>query len=285
MNILDLLNSNNIPHKQHGEHHHTTNGWIQIDCPYCSPNSSQWRLGINIHHHGANCWVCGPKYLLHALTECGINSRDISTLEVKRLGKTELVEQKRELIYPKAVCPMAHPHKEYIRSRGLNPLEIQKLWSVSGLGMNPQWPWSVFVPIHHHGKVVSWMLRSIGEAGKRYHFAKKEESLMDVNQILYGEDYVRDTIIVVEGVFDVWKIGPGACALFGNSFTDAQVYRIRKYPKRIICLDRDAQYRAGNLCDLLSVFPGETMNVVLETGKDACEASPKELSQLRSMLK
>ncbi len=55
---------------------------------------------------------------------------------------------------------------------------------------------------------------------------------------------------------------------------------------RVVCFDAEskAQERARRLADDLSPYGGVTTNVVLESGKDPAEASPKEIKQLRKYL-
>ena len=52
---------------------------------------------------------------------------------------------------------------------------------------------------------------------------------------------------------------------------------------RVVCYDNspDAQRRANELCEVLSVFPGETINVQLDTGDDPASADRAEIELLR----
>ena len=90
----------------------------------------------------------------------------------------------------------------------------------------------------------------------------------------------------MEGPFDVWKIGPGAVALMGVFYTQNQLLQIAKYPMRYICLDSEpaAQIVANKLCNDLMAFPGQTKNIILDSGKDPGNASEKELDELKSLL-
>ena len=112
-----------------------------------------------------------------------------------------------------------------------------------------------------------------------------DQEAVNHKTLIYGADFCRHAIVVVEGPLDTWAIGPGAGALCGTGFTRAQVLAISRFPVRAICFDAlpDAQKTARELCNLLRVLPGETYNVVLDS-KDPGEAlttNPRELRQLR----
>jgi DNA primase len=145
----------------------------------------------------------------------------------------------------------------------------------------------VFIPLFWRGKVVSWTTRSISpDASLRYVNAKPEQEAVSMKTLLYGEEHCNNAVIVHEGPTDAWRTGCGAVATMGATYTKAQILRLSKYPKRIICFDSesDAQKRALALCDTLKVFSGTTLRVVLDA-KDAGSATDKEIRLLRKMLR
>jgi DNA primase len=79
-------------------------------------------------------------------------------------------------------------------------------------------------------------------------------------------------------------IGPGAVATFGVNYTQEQAAKIARYPVRVICFDSEsqAQKQAKKLLDTLTPLPGETHNIVLESGKDPAECDPSEIAELRA---
>ena len=106
---------------------------------------------------------------------------------------------------------------------------------------------------------------------------------MPHKSVLYGADHARHAVVVCEGPIDCWAIGPGAVATLGTAYTQAQALALARYPVRAVCYDAepDAQRRAARLCQTLAAFDGTTVNVVLETGKDAAAASKAEVAELR----
>jgi DNA primase len=175
----------------------------------------------------------------------------------------------------------------YLSKRGFDYKEIQWLWQIKGIGIaERKLMWRLFIPVLHNNEVVSWTTRSIRDNTKyKYISAGPEQELLPHKNILYGSDYARHTVIIVEGPLDVWRIGPGAVATFGTAFTKQQVLALLKYPRRVVCYDneKEAQDQALKLCDALGVFGGETLNVTLES-KDPDEAKPKEIKRLRKFL-
>src|SRR5690554_4268731 len=78
--IRQLLQRLAIPFVEEG-HEHCRPGWLQLDCPYCSPGWKHWRLGYNLRAGYLNCWLCGkkslPEVLVHTL---GIGWREAKQL-------------------------------------------------------------------------------------------------------------------------------------------------------------------------------------------------------------
>jgi hypothetical protein len=104
------------------------------------------------------------------------------------------------------------------------------------------------------------------------------------NRLLYGWDYVRQGVIVVEGPTDVWRVGPGAVGTLGLSVSATQIALLSKVPTRVICFDTEpqAQRRASALADALSVMPGTTYKVELDSA-DPGKATRKEIRRLRKL--
>lgn len=285
MKFKDILQEYNIPIAPAG-HHHAREGWIQIDCPYCGRDSQGWHMGYSIEGNFVNCWRCGSHRLINTVVEI----TGLSYREVKKLLddlETEHFEREKplgKLVLPTGIKDLHSAHKKYLYNRGFKWRKLVHVWKIFGIGIAPRLSWRIFIPIHYHGEVVSWTTRSISSNPKtvRYISAGENEEAMPHKELLYGEDFARHAVIVVEGIFDVWRIGPGAVATFGSGYSQEQLERIAKYPTRAICFDNEseAQKRARKLVNDLSVFPGETYNVILDM-KDAAEESSKNIKRLR----
>lgn len=291
--IVSFLEQNHIPYRVAGEHHHAREGWVQIDCPYCSPSSGRFRLGINVGKFYANCWACGWVNIWKVLQEItGLPASSVPKFSRERrfvLSEGRGGGVGKRVKIPLGVGPLRRAHVDYLRSRGFDPGEIVRLWGVRGIGVAPRLSWRLWIPVHYEGKVVSWTTRSVrsGDAGgSRYISASRSEEAVPLKNLLYGEDYCRNVAIVVEGPMDVWRVGPGAVGLFGIAYTEEQLYKISKYPLRVIALDneREAQSVARRMARQLRSYPGETVVVCLESAKDWAEADREEVEQLRKFL-
>lgn len=292
MSLADFIASRRVDHRLGGTHHHVSSGYIGVDCPDCSPGSGKYRLGFNIDRGFATCWVCGPKRPAFAYLARVAKCSESEARRVLRSDRT-LGAPKRTLTHrgtyapPKAGALLAQ-HKRYLRGRGFDPAELETLWKIQGLGRDAgRLAWRVLIPIFLESKPVSWTTRSITDSGQRYLSAPSEKEAVPHKHLLYGEDYCGLSVIVVEGPFDVWKIGPGAVCVFGTTLSDEQVSRLSRFPYRYVCLDAQpsGQKAAERLCRQLATLPGETYNVVLESGKDPSRASEKELRKLKKLIK
>ena len=289
MNIIELLQNFDIPHKMHGEHHHTSKNFVQVDCPQCSKNSGRFRLGLGLNIHSANCYICGRlpfSEVLSLLTGQPTNKLWSLLNYHSQLILRKKLSHKGKLVIPNGVNQNLLPaHKNYLRSRGFSPREIQKIWQIGGIGIDAKLSWRIWIPITYQKEVVSWTTRSISNETKyRYISASEQEELIPHKTILYGIHLAQHhTIIIVEGPLDAWKIGPGAVATFGISYTDEQMIMASQSPIRVIVFDNEvkAQSRARQLFNDLASFPGKNYLVNLDA-PDPGSASEKEIKLLRS---
>ena len=99
----------------------------------------------------------------------------------------------------------------------------------------------------------------------RYKACSEDDEVIHHKHILYGIDYISDGKgIIVEGITDVWRLGYGAVATFGTSYTQEQVLLIReKFNAVYILYDADSEGRAVELGWKIDKFGSDA--VVVET--------------------
>ena len=287
--IRQVLDELNVHYCKPGEHHHVRQGWIGLNCPWCLPSyggKGMWRLGIEISTGRCSCWVCGRHSLVEAVAAVAKLPLGVAAALLKGVQLEKYVPKGAKiggtLKRPKGIEPLLPAHKRYLRQRGFDPISIERLWNVQGIGVANRLSWRLYIPIILNGEEVSWTTRTIGNRPSRYLSAKPEEERLNLKDTLYGIDLVRSTIVIVEGPTDAWNVGPGSSATLGVDYTPSQVSLMVKFPHRVVCFDNsiDAQKRARELCTTLSLFPGKTTNVCLDA-EDPGSASIKEIKRLR----
>lgn len=278
-------------------HHHCRRGWVQMDCPRCSPGSMSWRLGFKYSRRFPrfNCWACGRLKIADCLFDFGTTmpvGKFLSLFDSSwRDSQLEDDEKQTGIYTPPDGLLKAFPkwHRKYLEDvRRFDAEETQAVWDIGAVMGSSRAPWSIFIPIHYKGRPVSWSSRSIAKTSEvRYISATPSEETILHKSILYGLDKVKHTVIIHEGLLDVWRTGPGAVATFGTAILQSQIGLLSRIPRRVICLDSDRPGRRASkaLADALSLFPGETYRVELQSAKDADGCSLKELKQLRSFLR
>jgi len=284
MTIEEVLTDLQVPFLRAG-HHHCRPGWIQIDCPFCGKDSDRFHLGYNLGLRYFNCWKCGAKFVDQVLRELGVASA--KAREIHRSIESETVVPRERarvsLQVPIGLGPLLAAHRKYLRGRGFDPEVIEDVWKIKGIGISHELSWRIYIPIFLRARQVSWTTRAIGErVTQRYISASAEEESVNHKSVVYGRDFCRHSVVVVEGPIDAWAIGPGAGALFGTAFSSAQVRELVDIPNRFICFDssKDAQNRAEELANQLACFPGSTENIQLDA-KDPGSAPPKEIQLVR----
>lgn len=283
MQADQLLDDLRIEYLRSG-HHHCRDGWLQLkNCPYCGSNN--YHLGLNLAGNYCVCWRCGGHSLFNTLLNFDVPFKKVQSL-LGELGP-ELLKSRVQTTVGKLKEPncrgAVHPaHRRYLRERGFGD-DVIELWQLEGICMHPQLGWRIYIPIHHKGERVSWTARAIGDrVTQRYLSAASDQEKIPHKHLVYGLDFCRGSVVVVEGPADAWAIGPGAGALFGTAFTPEQVLLLASVPNRFICFDSEttAQARAKALAGQLAAFGGVTETWSI-SAKDPGSASKSEIKAIR----
>ena len=286
LKITELLNEYNIPYANPGNTHYLE-GWVNIQCPHCG--SHKYLLGYNLRHGYFNCWQCGfhseydtlskllslPNQSISAILKehKGTPNPDLFRAEKKKADKCE---------FPYGTLPIIpKPHKQYLIKRGFSPDELEAKWGIKATGYQGNYAYRIIIPIEYNGELVSYQGRDVtGESKLRYKACPSAEEVIDHQSIVYGLDQAKqigkDKCLLVEGVFDAWRMGYGAVSCFGITYTDSQIYLLANNFKKVyIMFDNEfnAQIQADKLGMELA-FRG------IEFEKISCNAKdPAELKQ------
>ena len=85
------------------------------------------------------------------------------------------------------------------------------------------------------------------QSDKRYKALAVSKSVSTVKGTLYNIDSVKDSVIIVEGVFDCWRIGDACVATFGTKVTHEQILMLRGFRRAFVLFDADAVHAAERI--------------------------------------
>ena len=286
LDIKNLLSDHHIPFKTSGRN--ISHGWIGTSCIFCGDSSNH--LGIN-EDGFYNCWRCGKKghisYLLSVLLKKPVY--EIERILIDYETYTDVLDKKTEIVYrdiePKNLLKEWHiQYYAYLRRRNYDWDTIRN-FSLKCFNVYGEWAWRIYIPVFLEGKLVNYLGRTVREGESRYKNCKNEDAVIPMKNLLYNVDSVRDTVIIVEGVTDVWRIGSGCVATFGVQFTDKQINILyeRKVQRAFVMYDNehDAQKQAEKLANQLSIF---CKTEILIPDTDPSEMSLSDVRSLRNLL-
>lgn len=295
--MIDIINVLN----EYGTHYTTTGkntspGWVNIKCCFCADSSTH--LGINMTSGAFHCWKCRATGSLEALL---IELYDIDEKKARRIiwqngiedtpglapvqRKTARKDKSAHvsIIPSEATVELPEEHRAYLRKRRYNPDFVHREYRLYACHLFGDYKWRLIVPIIMEHRIVNFDALSIAGANKKSKQCPTEKALVARNACLYNIDNANDTIVVVEGIFDAWRIGAGAVATLGTSFSSEQVLLIaNKKPERIfIMLDSDAYDTAKKLAGQLAHFVKYVEILKLNEG-DPDDMTDEEAQKLRN---
>ena len=259
-------------------------GWVQTECPYCHGYP---HLGYHKNKGYFNCYSCGWHPIKDTLTKFGFTN--FGQLLERYSGHFMLSDEEYE-IERASICKLprhssepTNAHIKYLKSRGFNWKRLQRDWDISFTNQVTKqgYEWRVLIPFYHKGQLVTYQARSINpESELRYRACPAQEEVIDVKQVLYGlDDAVSRTAVCVEGITDVWKLGPGAVGTQGIDFSEEQVQLLVSNFDNVLILfdsEKQAQKQAELLSMKLSMFEVDSEIVTLRDYGDPGELSRKE---------
>ena len=290
MNIIQLLTDYNISYWTEGNN--CSPGWVSMQCPFCDDQSNH--LGYSLRGKNFNCWKCGSHPAAETISKLTGLSIAASIDLIKSSGGLSRIEADKEtqpkpetLKFPIGTKPLdtTHgPHGAYLIKRGFDPEKIAQDWNLYSTGPvgnldGRDYKHRIIAPIYWDGQLVSFQARDItGKSDLRYKACPKDIEIIHHKHILYGKQKMwGDTGLCVEGIFDVWRLGPKAFCTFGTKVTTQQIQAMAKQFKRIeIIFDNElpARRQANNLQSELSLVGIESFVHI-----DTIKSDPASLTQ------
>ena len=171
MTIEDILTEHNVPHVG-AEHRHGRVGWVSVDCPWCGPGTEKFHLGISLSTGASSCWRCGRHSTAQALAILtGISQRQMRELLDTASLHAPIARKRGSLSLPTGIAALLPGHTAYLTERGFVAAHVAALWGVQGIGhvggVCKHLRWRIFIPVYHHGEVVSGTTGAIKRNAKR----------------------------------------------------------------------------------------------------------------------
>jgi len=253
-NPQKFLGHYSIPYWTEGKN--VSPGWVNINCPFCPDPSNHG--GFNKEKGFYNCWICGWHPMVDVIMELvGCNYyaavhlfKEFSVSDYDIEPEIEKPKPPEKLYLPTDCKPMQKMHHLYLQERKFDSEKLEKMFNLMGTGYIGDYKFRIIAPIYYNGIMVSYQGRDITRKAKlRYKACSKENEIIHHKHILYGIDYTSGSKgIIVEGITDVWRLGYGAVATFGTSYTQEQIHIIRKKFNAVFILyDEDSTERAVEL--------------------------------------
>lgn len=311
MDILALYSDFNVEHVLGGQHRHVRAGWVGVACPFCSGHPG-YHLGYCYDQKSPFygkfvCWRCGGKRLRPALAAIlGIPEERVRELVSRYGGGVEVktprlrpkIDRLRTLRLPPYTLPLSEVPGavKYLKGRSFDVRELEGVWGVKATGPGSaltlpdgkriDLSYRVIIPIHLDGKAVSWQARDwTGKSKLRYITCPKEAETVFHKDTLYGLDQAQgmDSVVLMEGVTDVWRWGQGAVATFGTKFRPKQYMTLgRRFKKVTMMFDPEgpAKAQAAKMAQAMGEYGVSLKTVHLRVGCDPADMGRDELKNL-----
>lgn len=265
---------------------------MQTHCIFCTDGSHGWHLGFNLEGGGFNCWRCGGHSTNKFLYKYFKKHEVGQILQAYQTAGMPKVRIKRDrpskAVMPPQLEPLRPIHRKYLLKRNFNVTAVEEEWELrSTIGFSGEWSWRIVTPVKNSlGKIVAYTGRALrDEVNPRWKMSADEEIAEDPKKLIYGIEKAKDRILIVEGISDVWRMGPGAVALMGINWKEEQAHILKDYLYRAIMFDpeKEAQRQAQDLANWLAPFKGET-EIITDLSSDPGDLSQKEADHIMKEL-
>jgi DNA primase len=285
--ILRFLQDRNIAYSYSGNN--VSSGWIGINCVFCIDQSDH--LGINLKSKAFSCFKCAEKGNAVKLIQ-EIDGVDTKTAFSIMNEYTEGYFVPREKHYQSKVKfptgttkNYSGQHLSFLENRRYEAQTVIKRYDLYFTGPLGDYKHRIIIPVFLKNRIVSFVGRDItGKSAIKYKNSSELYSIKDVKQCLYNMDSViRDKAVIVEGIFDAWRIGDGAVATFGTKYTKEQLRLLKGLKQVFVMYDEDASAISEKLAYDLTAFVSQVEVLKLSEG-DPDNLTAEDVVSLRKDL-
>jgi DNA primase len=274
--IKEYLDSRGISYSESGKN--ISSNWIGTACIFCEDNSTH--LGIHIRTKNISCFRCGVKgsilKYIQEIDHVPMNKayQIIEQFQDQSYSYLDQIQRKTtdgEVTLPKGSSKnFPGIFTNYLSSRNFNPAEIIKKYDLYCCHLIGDFKFRIIAPVIMQRELVSYTGRDItNKSNLRYKNYPIEQSKIPIKECLYNIDSVRDKVIIVEGITDVWRMGDECVATFGTQYTRSQIALLTGIKKAFVLYDADAATQAEKLANDLSVIISYVEVITLDSGDPA----------------
>ena len=267
-------------------------GWVNVRCPFCDDAS---------HHHGGfnlnsdnlyySCWICGWHNSIETLKLLTGLKNPLNELKNYRI--TEIVEKKVIQNNTKIILPGSKEfkkvHKKYLEKRNFDIELLTEKYNLNFTTHLGDYMWRIIFPLYFEGRIVSYQGRDVtGLSDLRYKACSKDIEIIHHKEILFNIDNCKkESVILVEGIFDAIRIGDDAVCSFGTSTTEKQIQLLQKFKNVYVLFDPEieAQKKALKIAEKLNLFGVNVELLEDDSFEDPAEMSEKDVLYLKKYLK
>jgi hypothetical protein len=253
-----------------------TRSYLNAPCCWCHGSStSPTPLGFHRTGGYVTCFRCGSHPLVHTIAR--ILHLSIPQAQAIRGQYTyaDASQKSLEITFASSCTPPGGPltprYRAYLESRGLDPELIALEYGVLASGPICRWygetrDWKgvdfsdrLVVPISDRlGRVVAFQGRTIARnEPMRWKFPPLDRVAAHYKETLYNlHRHQGDTVAVVEGIPDAWKLGRGSVASYGTSMSQTQIRLLGGFRRVVMLFDSEpaAQARARRVAREISAL-------------------------------
>ena len=299
MKLEEILHKYGITYKAVSEN------VVNINCPLCigktsGQSDSKFRCGIFRDTLGYHCFRChGTGSLFYLLNQIeGISKKEYNDLvdtgqvnneSVAGLIKNKFQTKKKENI-PQMLqdlpgTPITKREAEdnqllssFMKKRNIS-LDTLIIYKCRICGCVGDYAHRLILPIYYNGEAVSFQARDITNKARQ----KFLNPVVNINNYIYPTPFEdKESVYIVEGIFDAWRMQYNTVAVFGKALTKTQRRLLRKLKIKnyIFCLDSDAYYTTIKEIQNLKDYVENVGVVSLPKGKDPDDLGRDVIEQL-----
>ncbi len=269
-----------------------SNEWVNIKCPMCDDKGKH--LGININGAYSSCFRCGSHYIPKVIATL----LKVSIPKAKELIKPylsgETTKQFKirkyvdEIKYPSGTKPMTNAMRQYLISRRFGPEKLETEYGLLGTGPYGPYANRILAPIYLNSNIISYQCRAIEDTESvKYMTCPDSEECFHLKYSLFNVDKCNsDSVVIVEGIFDVFRLGINSVATFGIDYSLKQVAMVAKRFKRAFIFfdgEDQAAQKADEMAFDLNRF-NVTCEIITNSNGDPCDLDNEDAENLMEEL-